>query len=171
MAGSVSPFEQELLGALEAPNDGRREPGAVGAVRPAVVERGRGRRERAGPDPAAPPHRLLTRARDPEDGHLRVIDDRDRAGPAERADIGDGEGPAAQILERGLALANALRERGQLALQLDERLLVDVTDDRNDQAALGRHRDAEMAVALDDELARGRVETGVGGRGPPERER
>src|SRR6266850_2135332 len=171
MAGSTSPLEQELLGTLESPNDCRREPGAVGAVRDAVVEREGDRQQPARHDPAIPYDRLLARARDAEDGHLGVVDDRDRAGSAERAEIGDGEGPSAQVLERGLARANALRERRQLALQLDEGLLVDVADDRNDQAALGRHRHAEMAVALDDQLARRRVETGVECRVLPERER
>jgi len=36
-----------------------------------------------------------------------------------------------------------------------------VADHRDDQAALGRHRDAEMAVPLEDELARRRIEAGV----------
>ena len=44
-------------------------------------------------------------------------------------------------------------------------------DDRDDQAALGRDRHAEVAVALDDQLARRRVETGVERRVLPERER
>src|SRR5438093_13618088 len=44
--------------------------------------------------------RLLPRARDAQDGHLRIVDDRNRPCPAERADVGDGEGPAARSEER-----------------------------------------------------------------------
>jgi len=48
----------------------RREPGAVGAVRDAVVEREGDRQQPARHDPAILHDRLLARARDAEDGHL-----------------------------------------------------------------------------------------------------
>src|SRR5207244_2328855 len=126
-----------------------------------MVERERDRQERARHDSALVYDALFAGPGDAEDRHLGVVDDRNRAGATERADVGDRERPPAQVVERRLARADALRERRQLALQLDERLSIDVADHRDDQAALGRHRDAEMAVPLEDELARRRIEAGV----------
>ena len=60
-------------------------------------------------------------ARHAEDGDLRIVDDRDGAGAAERADVGDREGAAAQIVQGRLALAHALGERAQLARELEQR--------------------------------------------------
>jgi len=52
-------------------------------------------------------------------------------------------------------------QRGQLAGQLEQGLLVDVADDGDDEPALRRHRDTQVVVALQDQLARRRVEAGV----------
>jgi hypothetical protein len=54
------------------------------------------------------------RARHAEDGDLGVVDDRNRRGAAQRADIGDREGAAAQVVEGGLAVADTLRQRAEL---------------------------------------------------------
>ena len=64
---------------------------------------------------------------------------------AERADIRDRERAAAQILERRTCPSRtSLGELGGLTLGLDDRLLVDVADDRHDQPPRRRHRDPEM---------------------------
>ena len=91
----------------------RGETRAVGAVGHAVVEGERERQQQPRHDLALAHHRLLARARHAEDGHLGVVDDRDRAGAAERADIRDRERAPAQVVERRLALAHALGERGR----------------------------------------------------------
>src|SRR5439155_285419 len=132
---SRSPLEEELLGALEPPHDGGGEAGAVGAVGDAVVERERERQQDSGHDAPLQHHRLLPRAGDAEDGDFGVIDDRDCARPAERSDVGEREGPAAQVLERGLALAHARGQGGELALELGQGLPVHVADHRDDQTA------------------------------------
>ena len=62
-------------------------------------------------------------ARHAEDGDLRVVDDRDGAGAAEGADVGDRERAATQVVQRGLALAHALGQGPQLALHVQQRLL------------------------------------------------
>src|SRR6266850_968354 len=106
-----SPVEEQLLWTLEAAYDGRGEARTVGAVGDAVVERERDRQERPRHDLALEHHGLLAGARHAENGHLGVVDDRDRAGAAQRADVGDRERPTSQVVERGLALADTLGER------------------------------------------------------------
>src|SRR5205814_3081355 len=165
------PFEEELLGSLQPPHEVGGEARAVGAVGHAMVERERERGQPPRHDASLAHDGLLPRARDAEDRHLGVVDDRDRAGPAEGPDVGDGEGPAAEVLERGLAVAHALREGGERALERGQRLRVDGPDHGNDQAALGGHGDAEVAVGLHDQLARGGVEARVELGVVPERER
>ena len=67
------------------------------------------------------------------------------------------------------ATALALGEGGELAGHGEQGLFVHVADDRHDEAALRRHRDAEMMVALEDQLAgcgvEARVELRVRGEG------
>src|SRR6266480_3791781 len=84
---SRSPVQEKLLGALQSPHDGGGEAGGVGAVGDPVVEGERERQEDPGDDVALAHDRLLPRARDAQDGHLRIIDDRNRPCPAERADV------------------------------------------------------------------------------------
>jgi hypothetical protein len=64
-----------------------------------------------------------------------------------------------------------LRERPELARDLEQRLFVHVAQHRHDQPALGGHGDAEVHVALDDELPGRRVERGVERRMVAERQR
>src|SRR5206468_163306 len=85
----------------------------------------------------------------------------DRARAAERPDVGEREGPAAQVLERGLALTHALGQGGELTLELGQGLPVHVANHRNDQPTIRRHRDAEVVVALEDQLPSRRVEARV----------
>ena len=112
-------------------------------------------------DLAATHHGLLAASRHAEDGHFRVVDDGNGARAAEGADIGHGEGAAAKVVESRLALANASGEGGQLAGQVHHGLLVHVADHRHDQSPLGGHGDAQVAVALEDELPRPRIQARV----------
>src|SRR2546425_830817 len=145
-------------GAFETADDRGREACAVGAVGHAVVERQRQRQQQPRLDPALAYDGLLPGAGDAEDRDLRIVDDRDGAGAAEGADVGDREGATAQVVERRLALAHALGQRAQLARHVEHRLLVDVAQHGHDQTALGGDGDAEVDVALDDQLPGGGVE-------------
>ena len=81
-------------------------------------------RQQEARDDLAVAHRgFLARPRDAEDRHLGVVDDRDRAGPPERADVGDRERPAAQIVERRLAVPHALGDLTQLVAALESRCI------------------------------------------------
>src|SRR2546422_4034140 len=91
---------QQQLGAFETADDRGREARAVGAVGDAVVERQRQRQQQPRLDPALAYDGLLPGAGDAEDRDLRIVDDRDGAGAAEGADVGDREGATAQVVER-----------------------------------------------------------------------
>src|SRR5215831_13298695 len=155
------PLREEGLGRFQAADDGLGEARAVRAVGHAVIEGEAQRKHGARHNLAAADHRLFPPPRHPENGHLRVVDDGNRPCAHKGADVRDGEAAPAQVVQGGLAVAHPLGERGQLAGQLHHGLLVHVANHRNDQAAFGGHRDAEMAVALENQLARPRIETRV----------
>ena len=73
--------------------------------------------------------------------------------PAELAGARHGERPAAQLLRRELAGARGLGEPPHLGVELVERARVAVADDRDDEALLGLHRDADVVAV---EVARSR---------------
>src|SRR5919108_4928574 len=118
----ASSESQQQLGPLEPPHDRGGEAGAVRTVGDAVVERERHRQQQAWLDPSVAHDGLLAGPGNAENRDLRVVDDRDGAGAAERTDVGDRERPAAQVVERGLAVAHALGKRPELARDLHHRL-------------------------------------------------
>ena len=81
-----------------------------GAVHDAVVERERDRQDCAWRRFAVDPDGLDGAATEAEDGDLGIVDGRYQRGPADRPDIGDGEGPAAELGDLQLALTGAAGE-------------------------------------------------------------
>ena len=71
---------------------------------------------------------------------------------AEHAAVGDRERAAGQLLDRELALLRALAEVGDRLLDLGERQLVGVAQDRHHQPARAAHRDADVEVAVVDDV-------------------
>ena len=120
--------------------DLRHEAVGVGPVHQAVVE---GQREVAhGPDGdgVVAHHRPLLDGPDPEDGHLRLVDDRRAEEAAEDAGVRDGEGPALHLLDLELLRARAVGEVVHGAGEAEHVLLVGVVDDGHDEAPVEGHR-------------------------------
>ena len=83
---------------------------------------------------------------------MRRIDDRRRQHRAEHAAVGDGERAAGELLDGELAFLRALAEIGDLLLDLGDRHLVGVAQDRHHEAARAAHRDADVEVAVIDDV-------------------
>ena len=94
---------------------------------------------------------LLDRA-DAENRDLRLVDDRHPELRAELPGVGDGERAAVHFFGLELLRARAIGDVGDRAAQAEQVLLVGVLDDRHDQAALERDRDAEVDVLLVDDV-------------------
>ena len=97
-------------------------------------------------------HRAVLRRVDAEDRRLRRIDDRRRQHRAEHAAVADRVRAAGQLLDRELAVLRALAEVGDLLLDLGDRHLVGVAQDRHDEAARAAHRDADVEIAVVDDV-------------------
>ena len=130
----------------------RREARGERAVDDAVVVGERQRDHQPRHELAPVPDRLHRRARDAEDRDLGRVDDRREARAAEAAEGGDRERPARHVRRAELALARLARQLGELARDVEEALLVDVADDRHDEALRRVGREAEVVVALEHEL-------------------
>ena len=89
---------------------------------------------------------------DADDGHLGGVDDRRRDDAAERAEAGDRDRRAGQLLQRHLRRAGGLGQAGDLGGGRPQIADVGVLDDRHHQARGRLHGDAEVdrAVALHD---------------------
>ena len=94
-----------------------------------------------------------------EDGHLRLVDDRQAELRAELSGVGDGERAGVHFLGLQLLGARALGEIRDRLAEIDRRQRVGLLHHRHDQPAVERHRDAQVDVLLvDDRVA---VERGV----------
>ena len=98
------------------------------------------------------PDRLGLAARDAKNRNFRRVDNRREPGAADAAERRDREHRAADVLRPELAGPRLARQLAQLGGDLQEPLLVDVADDRDDQAVGRVGREAEMPLRLDHEL-------------------
>jgi hypothetical protein len=87
-----------------------------------------------------------------EDRRLRRVDDRRRQHRAEGAAVGNREGAAGQVFQRQLAVLGLLAELGDLLFDLGQAHLVGVAQDRHDQAARAADGDADVEVAVIDDV-------------------
>src|SRR4051812_5635726 len=138
---------------LESGLHGAEEPRRVGAVDQPVVVRQRQVAHRADGDRLAEvrvvhDHGALDDGAGAEDADLRLVDDRCVEERATAAGVGQGEGAATQLVRRDLVAAGALREVGDLAGQPGDVEVAGVLDHRDQQAALGVDRDAEVLGAV-----------------------
>mgnify|MGYP003693659299 CR=1 FL=1 len=89
---------------------------------------------------------------DAEDRRLRRIDDRRRQHRAEHAAVADRVSAAGELLDRELAVLGALAEIGDRGFDLGDRQLIGVADDRHDQPARAADGDADVEVAVIDDV-------------------
>ncbi len=108
--------------------------------------------DRAHDDLSVLDDRPLLRRMHAKDCGLRRIDDRRRQHRAEHTAVGDRERAAGQFLELQLALAGALAEIGDFLLDVGERLLVRIAQDRHDEAARGTDGDTDVEEAVIDDV-------------------
>ena len=104
-------------------------------------------------------HRPVLDLVHPENPGLRRVEDRGREQRAEDAAVGDGEGAAGEIVRRDLAVASPPGQFLDPALQVGQAERVRAPDHRHHEPALGAHRDAEMHLAMVDDV--GAVDLGV----------
>lgn len=71
---------------------------------------------------------------------------------AEHAAVGDREGAAGEVVERELAVLGLLAELGDLQFDLGNRHGLGVAQDRHHQAARRADRDADVDVAVVDDV-------------------
>src|SRR5690554_4483951 len=89
-----------------------------------------------------------------QDGRLRRIDDGRGQHRPEDAAVGNGESSAGQLFKSQLAVAGSCAEVGDLLLDFSDGKLVGVTQDGYHQAARAAYGDADIEVAvIDDVLA------------------
>src|SRR6185295_14438474 len=96
-----------------------------------------------------------------EDYDFRVVQYRRREHTAERAQAGDGEGGAGEILARGLARLGHGGQAIDVAGDVDDRLAIGVAHHRDDEAVRGRGGEADVILPALHDLARGLVEERV----------
>ncbi|MNM68848.1 hypothetical protein D3C81_804160 [compost metagenome] len=83
-----------------------------------------------------------------QDGRLWRVDDRGRQHGAEGAAVRDREGTARQVVQGQLAFFGFRAEFTDFFLDVGDRQLVRVADDRHDQAAWRTDSDADVEVAV-----------------------
>src|SRR5690606_17641290 len=123
-----------------------------GAVDHAVVVAQRQRQHQPRLEGLAVPDRLRLRLRHAEDRDFRRVDDRGERGAADAAQRADGEAAALHLVGFQLALA---RQRGEFAHfpgDLHHALLGGIAQDRHHQAIRGVGGEADVVVALEDEV-------------------
>ena len=128
------------------------EPRGGRAVDHAVVVGQRQRHHQARHELATVPDRLHRRARDAEDRDLGRVDDRRERRPADPAERRDRERAALHVAGHQLAVARLARQLGQLARDLHQALLVGVLDHRHDEPAGRVGGEADVVVALEDQV-------------------
>ena len=114
----------------------------------------RQRRHQARLDFAVAHDRFHRAAAEAEDGDFRQIDDRREMRAANRALVGNRERAAFHFFGGNFPVARFRGERFQFLRQIEHGFFVHVADDRNHQALVRVHRDAEMDIFLDDDFVR-----------------
>src|ERR1035441_6204158 len=96
-----------------------------------------------------------------EDGHLGLVHDWRELPTPDAALVGNGEGTALHLFSRHFALARFAGQFLQLSGQVNQSLLIDVANDRHDQARFSINRNPNVVVLLEDNLLRYLVEAGI----------
>ena len=96
--------------------------------------------------------RLAEESSDTQDGDLRQVQHRRGKDASHGAIVGDGEGAAAQVGQRNSPCLRQVGEALQFRRQGQQGLAVNVFQHRHDKALRRVGGDAEMVVALDDEV-------------------
>ena len=87
-----------------------------------------------------------------QDGHLRLVDDRDREVRAERAVVRDGERAAGDVVRVELAAPGPLGQVADAPGHAAQGDLLGAVDDRHDQPLVGQvDRDAEVDLGVDEQ--------------------
>ena len=89
-----------------------------------------------------------------QDRDLRDVDDRHRQVRAEPAGVVDGERAAAVVVEAELAGRARAGDLGDGLVEAADRELVDVADDRDEEAVVDGDRDAHVDAALGEDAVR-----------------
>jgi hypothetical protein len=148
----VTEPQQHPRGILERFLDRDERQHRLTAIDDAVIVREREIVHRADDDLPVLDHRPVLGRMHAEDRRLRRVDDRCRQHRAEHAAVGDRERAAGELLDRELAVLRALAEVGDLLLDLGERRLVGVAQDRHDEPPRAADRDADVVVAVVDDV-------------------
>ncbi len=142
------------------------------AVDDTVVERDRDVPHAADDDLAAADDRPLRDPVEAEDRDLGVVHERRHEEPAELAGARDGERRVPELLRRERARACAPRRAGSTsARDLLDREALAGADDRDDEAVVGLHGDADVDAVEEHDLValEARVQLGVTRRARPRR--
>lgn len=144
-------------GALLECRDNRREECIrTGAVEQAVIEGQREIDHRPDGDRIAHHDHPLLYGAHPKDSRLRLRDDRGGEEPAAHAMVGDGEGPAAQLIRGELPRPCVAGQVAHLRRQPPQRLLLGIAHHRDDQTLLAEQdgqADVNLALKLHSLLA------------------
>jgi hypothetical protein len=97
-------------------------------------------------------HRPLFDGAEPENADVGLADDRQTEEAAEDAGIGDGEGAFLNLFRLQFLGACALGEIVQSALDPEKIFFVGILDDRNDQAPIEGHSDADVDFLVEDDV-------------------
>src|SRR6478735_2911496 len=146
------------------------EPGALLPVDVSMVEGERELGDLAYDDLVVDHPGLLLDRAEAQDGRLTRVDDRSAGVDTEDPDVGDREAAAAHLGRLGLPLASRRGERVERAGELEQAETLGVLDVGYDQPAGRGRRDAEVDVALEDDLLGRLVPVGVDLRRTPHRE-
>ena len=103
-------------------------------------------------------HRLHGAPAQAQDGDLGQVDDGREMAAADAALVGNSEGAAFEFVGETLRSRALPGKVLQLLREFEQALPVHVADDRNDQAGLRIHRDADVIVVLEDNLLGGFIE-------------
>ena len=89
---------------------------------------------------------------DPKNCHFRAVDDRREVSTADVAQAGDGEAGALHGVGSELLVARLVGQFGRFGCQLQQALLVDITDNRYQQAVRSIYGKADVHVLLLNQL-------------------
>src|SRR5436190_23714903 len=135
------------------------ESSGVGAVDQPMIVAEREIAHRPDRDHVVNDDHALVNAADAEDCHLRLADDRQAEQRTKDSGAGDRERAALYLFRLELLVAGTMREIFNRAAQTEHVALVGVTNDRHDQSLIERDGDAQIDVALVDDVVA--VERGV----------
>src|SRR5579863_1057446 len=146
-------------------NDIVHEAGRLGPGDDPMVE-GEGKGNNlAGHDRPVTDHRFLADLSHAEDRYLGIVDDRGSIGPSDHAIVGDGEAPPLELGQLYFALFRPLTHRRNLLRQLQNALLVRVSEHENHETVRGVDSDPDVIVFFQDDLFRflvqGRIQVWV----------